>query len=156
LGVSAQDLPFKHYLSSKTSSTTTRYFVDKYPIFLRETNSNAPRSRASFCFVDEGAATLSGFETYLDQYAGLFRKLHDFELLYVASTTLLLAAAERRFSLFWNRVGGSVNGTEGRFAMRLIKHFEARSLFEKGEMDSFTKQKLIQFRNDREEFSESK
>src|SRR5216684_8354173 len=35
LGIALSALPYKRYLSLKTPSTTTRYFVDKYPIFLR-------------------------------------------------------------------------------------------------------------------------
>ena len=34
LGFPISALPYKRYISSNTPSTTTRYFVDKYPIFL--------------------------------------------------------------------------------------------------------------------------
>ena len=53
LGLAPSDLPDKRYVSLKTGSTTTRYFVDKYPIFLSDINLTAPPSAtACFCFVD--------------------------------------------------------------------------------------------------------
>ena len=153
LGIPLQSLPFKRYVAVKGKSTTTRYFVDKYPVFLSERETSEPRSKASFCYVDQGATTRMGFDTYLDQYAGLFLELADFELIYVADRDLLFAPAAQRFRAFWRRSGEAGNGTSGEVAGRLLQYFEARALFENGQMDSFTREKLIRFRNDREEFS---
>src|SRR5216684_1976810 len=95
LGISVSALPYKCYISLKTPSTTTRYFVDKFPIFFSETSPTEPRATANFCFVDEGSTTLSGFETYLGQYSALWLLLKDFEVVYVADTKRLYPAAER-------------------------------------------------------------
>jgi hypothetical protein len=72
LGIRIDSLPRKIYSSRKTESTTDRYFVDKFPIFL-ETSSRQPV--VSFCYVDEGVIATPGFETYLKQYMALFRAL---------------------------------------------------------------------------------
>ena len=46
-------------------------------------------------------STLSGFETYLEQYPALWRALKDFQVIYVADSKRLYQAAERRFAAFW-------------------------------------------------------
>ncbi len=151
LEIALSALPYKRYISLKTTATTTRYFVDKYPIFLSEVNLAAPPSvPASFCFVDQGSATLSGFETYLDQYSSLWRLLTNFHIIYVADTKRLFARAERCFFAFLGQLEGS--GDVG-LTNRMLQHFEARHLYEKGELASFSRNKLIQLRNETDEFS---
>ena len=149
LGIALSALPYKRYFSLKTTSTTTRYFVDKYPIFLSDINLSAP----AFCFVDQGAATLSGFETYLDQYSSLWRLLSDFHIIYVADTKRLFARAERCFFAFLSQLEGAGNDRDVRLSKRMLQHFEARRLYEKSELGSFSRAKLIQLRNETEEFS---
>jgi hypothetical protein len=153
LGVSLSTLPSKRYISLKTPSTTTRYFVDKYPIFLSETRPNQPRLRSCFCFVDEGSVTLAAFETYLQQYAGLWRALKDFQVIYVADSERLSQAAERRFAAFCGYLKSSESDPDARHAMRILEHFEARFQYEKGDFASFSREKLIRLRNESVEFS---
>ena len=153
LGISLSALPYKRYISLKTQSTATRYFVDKYPIFLNESSPTEPGSIPSFCFVDEGSVTLSGFERYLDQYSALWRVLKDFQVIYIAETRRLFRAAERRFSAFLSQLGGSQGKPESRLAKRMMEHFEARFLYEKGAFGSFSRDKLIRLRNEGVEFS---
>ncbi|OLD54496.1 MAG: hypothetical protein AUI64_04810 [Acidobacteria bacterium 13_1_40CM_2_64_6] len=156
LGIALSALPYKRYLSLKTPSTTTRYFVDKFPIFLGETSPTEPRSTANFCFVDEGSLTLSGFETYLGQYSALWLLLKGFQVIYVAETKRLYPAAERRFTAFQSQLKSSDYDPDARLAKRVIEHFEARFLYEKGDLGSFSRDKLIRLRNERVEFSEPK
>ena len=155
LEIPLADLPWKRYLSRKSASATTRYFVDKYPLFLKEP-STQESATLSFCFVDPGSTTLSSFETYLQQYASLWRHLKNFEVIYVADTPKLQAAAERRFRSFLNRFRGGDHGGETGFTQRLIEHFEARLLYEKGELDAFNRETLIRLRNETAEFSTPK
>ena len=77
-------LPAKLYRSANSRLTTTRYFVEKYPIFVGEATPPSPSPVGTFCFVDEGSASLSGFETFLDQYGRLFASLPQFRVIYVA------------------------------------------------------------------------
>ena len=156
LGIPLSDLPSKRYVSRKSASTTTRYFVDKYPIFLKEHGANQESTTVSFCFVDPGSTTLSSFETYLPQYASLWRHLKGFEVIYVADAPKLQAAAERRFGSFLNRFRAADHAGENGLTQRLIEHFEARFLYEKGEMDTFSREKLIRLRSETAEFSAPK
>jgi len=156
LGIALSALPYKRYLSLKTPSTTTRYFVDKFPIFLSETSATEPRSTTNFCFVDEGSTTLSGFETYLRQYSALWLLLKAFQVIYVADTKRLYPAAERRFAAFLSQLKSSDYDPDARLAKRMIEHFEARFLYEKGDLGSFSRDKLIRLRNEGVQFSEPK
>src|SRR5712692_8304105 len=156
LGIALSALPYKRYLSLKTPSTTTRYFVDKYPIFLRDMSPNEVRPEACFCFVDQGSATLSGFETYLHQYSALWRLLKNFRVIYVADAKRLFSAAERSFFAFVSQLEGSGNHTGTPLTKRMLEHFEARFLYEKGDLGSFSRDKLIRLRNETVEFSEPK
>jgi hypothetical protein len=80
LGIPLSDLPWKRYFSRKSRSTTTRHFIDKYPIFLKQSGEAECVATVSFCFVDPGSTTLAAFETYLEQYASLWRHLRAFEV----------------------------------------------------------------------------
>ena len=153
LGIQLSALPYKRYVSQKRPSTTTRYFVDKYPIFLSETTPTEPRLQPCFCFVDEGSATLSGFETYLQQYSALWRALREFQVVYVSDSRRLYQAAERRFAAFCGRLKNSQADPEARQAIRMLEHFEARFRYEKGDLASFSREKLVRLRNETLEFS---
>jgi hypothetical protein len=151
LGIAISCLPTKEYRSPRTGALTARYFVDKYPIFL----SGTP-AVVSFCFVDEGAASLAGFETYLDQYTGLFTALSCFELIYVAGSQALFQPAAQVFERFVCRLRMAA-GAEPTDPLlrRMLDHFAARSLFETNQLSSFDRDKLIRLRREQREFSGS-
>jgi hypothetical protein len=153
LGVSLGTFPYKRYISHKTPSSTTRYFVDKYPIFLSESNPNGLPLRSSFCFVDEGLTTLSSFETYLQQYSGSWRVLNEFQVIYAADSKRLFQAAERRFAAFCGQLKSSEFDPNARQGTRMLQHFDARFLYENGDFASFSREKLVRLRNETVEFS---
>jgi hypothetical protein len=154
LRIPLSDLPWKRYVSRKSRSTTTRYFVDKYPIFLQESGEAERAATVSFCFVDPGSTTLSSFETYLRQYASLWRHLRALEVVYVADIVRLQAAAKRRFKVFLGRSEDDPHAPETPIGKRLTEHFEARFLYERGDLSSFSREKLIRLRKETAEFSE--
>jgi hypothetical protein len=154
LQVPVAALPTKQYRAAKTGGITARYFVDKYPLFLSEKPVPGGSPVVSFCFVDEGQATLSHFETYLDQHGSLFSFLPQFCLVYVAANAAPFERAERMFERYltvWAELAG---GTAGRPEIRrLVRHFEARQQFEARHFASFDRGKLLRFRDERDEFS---
>lgn len=85
-------VPETVYRSRRGAPPTTRYFVDKNPVFLVEQNG-----KPGFAFVDEGMVTTDGFETWLKQYRPLFHSLPGFSVVYVASTAAHFGTAARRF-----------------------------------------------------------
>ena len=57
-------LPGKTYSASPAAAQTRRYFIEEYPILLDSTDDATP-PLASFCYVDEGVLSSSGFTTFL-------------------------------------------------------------------------------------------
>jgi hypothetical protein len=82
--------------------------------------------------------------------------LRAFEVVYVADVVRLQAAAERKFNAFLGLSGGAARATATPIGKRLIEHFEARFLYEQGDLSSFSREKLIRLRKETAEFSEPK
>jgi hypothetical protein len=96
LGVPKDDLPARVFEGGPCSQPVTRYFVDKFPLFLA-----APISGTSpvvtFSYVDSGSGSPRGFAAHLAAYQGLFRHLRSFRLLYIAPRATQFRRAEDRF-----------------------------------------------------------
>jgi hypothetical protein len=148
LKLDAAVLPAKLYRAAKSSLTTTRYFVEKYPIFI----SGVPPV-VTFCFVDEGALSISAFETFLEQYGRLFGALPEFDVAYVADTRRWFETAAHKFERF---VGRAQGGAPDPLIRRLLEYFEMRRLYESKQLSSFDRAKLIQLRQGQREFSGQK
>ena len=89
-------LPAKTYTSKLSRDSSLRFFVDRFPIFLRVASASTPR--LTFTYMDAGAATIQGFGTHLQAYRELLRRLPAFEFIYVAPTERFFAAAGSEFS----------------------------------------------------------
>jgi|SRR5579872_17403 len=152
LGIDMTDLPVKEFRSPTAEGSTSRYFIDKYPIFVPANAGEIPS--VSFTFIDEGVVTCSRFETYLRQYARLFSRLVRFAVIYVAASERPFPSAEKAFESFLSG-GGRRDPSDRGVAdpKRLAEYFAREHLWETGQLDSFGKAELIQLRNDREEFS---
>jgi len=152
LGVELGALPVKEFRLPKADDTTARFFVDKYPICVRE--EPAGPSQVSFCFIDEGFATCAHFEAYLRQYRSLFDCLANFELIYVAASQNLFWEAERLFLTFasgdWHGHSGNLNAVD---FPRLLEYFEDRKRAEAGNWQGLNRDRLIQLRADGQRFS---
>ena len=118
-------LPSKTYRSHRGSSSTVRYFVDRFPIFLRDPSVTSPV--VSFTYVDAGAQTLRGLNTHLESYAGLLRSASRFEFVYLAPTERSFRAAQVEFS----RVVLASKGVPLR--EQVLRYFELRKCWESGE-----------------------
>ena len=140
LGLKHTYLPQRTYQSRNGLTTTTRYFVDKFPVFLADA-SGAALPAVSFCYVDGSVGKPSGFSTYMGQYRALFGRLADVQVIYVAADQHLFPKAGRIFRRFYR------NGGE-----RLREHFRARDLFERRETTSFGKSRLDLLREELVEF----
>jgi hypothetical protein len=146
-------LPAKLYYGGKSDGRTARYFIDKYPIFLSQNPSTGDPPVVSFCFIDEGAATLSHFDTYLAQYARLFASLPEFRLVYVAASPTPFQAAERAFERLTARWQGPNAASLDPDIRRRLEHFEARQQYETKRFHAFDRARLIRFRNEQLEFA---
>jgi len=106
LGVPNEKLPAKVYRSRTSGSTTRRYFVDKFPISV-DGVPGRDRAVVSFCYVDEGVIATPSLETYLREYADLFRSLGSVRVVYVTTRSMGFAWVERAFRRFLDRSGQS-------------------------------------------------
>src|SRR6266508_830168 len=144
----------KGYQSTACGVTTTRYFVDKYPIFVTSKTQEGATPLTSFCFVDEGLVSLSRFETYLTQYGPLFESLSTFHLVYVAADRTHFSGARTMFERYLTRGSSGSNGRgSDREIERLLAYFKARRLYEQQQFASFDRSQLIGLREARDEFS---
>jgi hypothetical protein len=138
-------LPTRQYRAASGSSTTHRVFVDKFPISVRDGAAGV-----NFSYIDEGLHSTSGFEGYLLQYEALFREIPECRIVYVAVFPDQFSKATRVFERFV----ASRNGPpplDPRVG-RLLRYFRARNAYDLRDLKDFTQAKLIQFREDRNEF----
>jgi hypothetical protein len=142
-GVSIEHLPVRRYEPRGFGEATLRYFVDKLPICISG-GDDAPVVHV--VYVDEGAESLDGFETFLNQYRALFAAVGAFEVVYVASGSLWAQGAQR---VFTRRYGSFVDDAHA----RMLQFFEMRRKWEARDFSGFTTEKVIQFREEKQHFS---
>ena len=154
LKIDPSRLPAKLYLGSKSTETTARYFVEKYPVFIGPAPDRGGLPVVSFCFVDEGMVSLSRFETFLAQYGALFASLSEFQLIYVAASAAHFAGAQRMFERFVSQGTDGLNGAGNHGEIqRLLDYFRARRLYETKQFALFDRASLIALRDAQQRFS---
>jgi hypothetical protein len=96
LRVSRSVLPSRTYTSKVSLRSTTRYFVDRFPMCVDDPASPFPA--VTFTYLDPDFATLDGFTTHLRAYVSLFESLQRFELIYVNTSERAFPLARLDFS----------------------------------------------------------
>ena len=96
LGLGREYLPTKLYLGQRSSSVTSRYFVDKFPMF--RSRSSSPHSVVTFTYVAVDAENLTRFVTHLQTYLPLFRQLKQFNFLFISAQADQFLQAREIFS----------------------------------------------------------
>ena len=144
-------LPGKTYSANSPSGETRRYFIEKYPIFLDCVADGSP-PLASFCYVDEGVLSNSGFTSCLKRYGPLFAALARFRLVYVAAEHKPFRRAERAFDRFTEALANPEAATPGG---QMGEYFRLRRLFETRQYGQLNKAKLDRLRDLSERFQGS-
>ena len=135
LNIQKHYLPAKLYLGRKTSSTSVRYFVDKFPMFLC---SSSPV--VTFTYIHEGAAAFTDFVRHLENYLPLFRQISEFRLVYASRTDAQFEKATEIFaSLVKIPLESDVSGD-------LLRYFRVRKAWDEKQYAAVTDADLI-FRN---------
>lgn len=150
-GVDRALLPGKTYAANSLSEQTRRYFIEKYPIFLDRTDDAIP-ALASFCYVDEGVLSNSGFTSFLKRYGPLFAALARFRLVYVAAEHKPFRRAERAFDRFTEALANPEAATPGG---QMGEYFRLRRLFETRQYGQLNKAKLDRLRDLSQRFQHS-
>ncbi len=95
-GINRAQMPGKVYRGALGTTDATRYFVDKFPLFL--TNDEASSQPVvTFTFVDPGHANQLPFITHLDWYGTFFARLKQFHFVYVSPNRANFPKAETEF-----------------------------------------------------------
>jgi len=135
LNIQKHYLPARLYLGSKTSSTSVRHFVDKFPMFFVP-----PSPVVTFTYIHEGAAAFTDFVRHLESYLPLFRQLSEFRLVYVSRTDSHFGKATEIFSSLVKIP------LESDIASDLVHYFRVRKAWDEKQYGAVTDADLI-FRN---------
>ena len=126
LGISKECLPAKVYEGASPDQQTTRYFVDKFPLFLAAPLTGHPPV-VTFSYVDSGLERLSSFASHLATYGRLFQRLKTFRFLYIAAKEAYFLRAEDRFRSLIKRP------LETDWSNEVLKYFKIRKKWENHE-----------------------
>ncbi|SRR6266700_1848994 len=89
-------LPQKRFRSRVDQNLVTRYFVEKFPIFLEKPGD--PNSPVIFTYFEDGIPSLEGFSTYLNSYKPLLLRLSgNCKMIYAARSDTNFSKAETCF-----------------------------------------------------------
>ena len=145
-GIAREALPAKLFGNPGHSASVRRYFVERFPLFVRP-----GKNEVAFCYIDSGYETCSAFTTFLRSYAALFEALPSFELVYAGVPDMRIGEAEAIFRRVlaqgrpWLPQSSDVD--------RLLAYFRDRALFEKRETAGFDRPRLDRLRDDFDSFS---
>lgn len=121
LGIEKQFLPAKLYLGMRSPTITTRYFVDKFPMFLASTTDSPI---ITFTYISAGTEKLTAFLTHLHHYLPLFRSLQQFNFLFLSPCGPLFPKACALFSSLVK------DPLEAPIAEEISRYFQMRRLWE--------------------------
>lgn len=124
LGVAKEFLPGRLYEGGPGSRPTLRYFVDKFPLYIKSPLLGAPPV-VTMSFVDSGLGTIASFLTHLGAYRPLFRQLQAFRFLYISPTDAQFARATERFRSVVKQP------LESDMSSEILRYFQVRQRFEK-------------------------
>jgi len=135
LDIQRHYLPCRLYVGRKTSRSSVRYFVDKFPLFFAP-----PSTVVTFSYIHEGAAAFADFIHHLENYLPLFRQFSEFRLLYVSRTDTQFAKASEIFqSLVKIPLESDISND-------LLRYFRVRKAWDEKQYAAVTDADLI-FRN---------
>ena len=144
------DLPVRRYAARTSGACTDRYFVDKLPIFVAGSDPVSPLPVVHFAYVDEGAETLQGFETFLSQYHPLLTALQRFEVVFVAGNSAWFEKAAKSFSRF-----GGQSSPLAPEDFELLDFFQVRRKFEAKDYAGLDTDRIVQYREQKRRYADA-
>jgi hypothetical protein len=147
-GISLDQLPVRRYPAHHSSQVTDRYFVDKLPVYVSMPHS-LPTPVVHFAYVDEGAESLDGFDTFLRQYRDLCVALGHFEIVYVAAEPRWADKTRHVFERFYPAGGSALLPQQA----RMLAFFQTRRKFDTRQFSGLDAERIAQFREEKREFA---
>jgi len=135
LGIPLSVFPGHVYAGIKSLSTTKRYFVDRFPIFLIGTGSGLHGSKdlPTFTYCDCYGRDLKPFLHHLRSYQQFLLRLPRFEFIYASPDPAKFERARRVFDRLF-----SPEANESQKS--LIRYFVVRNLWEEQKYNSVTRE----------------
>jgi len=119
-GINRAQMPGKVYRGALGTTDATRYFVDKFPMFLTS-DEGSSKPVVTFTFVDPGHSTQRPFITHLDWYGTFFARLKRFHFVYVSPNRANFPKAETEFAK-------RVMTTPPNALRHVVRYFQLREL----------------------------
>lgn len=124
LSVPLPMLPGRIYPGLKSTKSTKRCFVDRFPVFIpRQENTFSLPAVVTFTYCDTADPSLLGYVTHLRSYEKLLRRLPDFNFIYASPDPKKFARARS----FFERLFRDPSRVDGH---RLRRYFELRMLWD--------------------------
>ena len=134
LGVPKDCLPTTVYeAKSGTTTSCTRYFVDKFPLHVGE-GEGGPS--VTFTYIDQGVISVGSFRTHLRRYRPLLERLSvPFRVVFAADTTAYFGRAAGIFD--------AVLAGDGDSREALLRYFRLRNAWEERRFKEFTPEDYV-------------
>ena len=152
LGIARDLLPQKTFRARLGGRSTTRYFVERQPLFV-DVKPASGASIPAFVFVDEGLVTASRFQRFLAEHTRLFNALEALTLVYAADSSRHFARAAAIAAHVLDANHNSSLPLDSPLDDALLAYFQLRKRFEDRALASFDREQLLQLRDARSRFS---
>ncbi len=124
LGLPLLVLPGRIYRGLKSTKSTKRCFVDRFPVFIpRHDNAFSMPPVVTFTYCDTASSSLFPYMTHLRNYEKFLRRLPDFNFIYASPDPGKFGRARSFFERLFSD-SGRVD------ARRLLRYFELRMLWD--------------------------
>lgn len=124
LGLPLPVLPGRVYRGLKSTQSTKRYFVDRFPVFIPSPgNAFSLPPVVTFTYCDTAGQSLVPYVTHLRNYEKFLRRLPDFNFIYASPEPRKFDRARSFFERMF-RDSGRVD------SRRLLRYFELRMLWD--------------------------
>jgi hypothetical protein len=151
LGIDRAWLPQRRYCGYRATAGTLQYFVEAAPMGLLHDSGSVPTLVCAF--IDDGTASVGGFETHLRDYRRLWVSVPRWRLVYIADTPRRLPDAEAAFRRVCAEPVGLPFGANRVDLPSLLDYFRLRGAYDAKRWASLDKAALDRFRDLRRRFA---
>lgn len=137
LGIPEALIPGRIYKGINPESTTKRFFVDRFPVFLSaESDGPDGQSVPTFTYCDPADRSLLHYITHLRTYEPFLRRLPDFEFIYAAPSPAKFQRADQFFrNLFDDNSPANSRSLNRYFRVRQLWAENQHSLLTRADRD---------------------
>jgi hypothetical protein len=150
LGIDRARLPQQRYLATRSGVITTRYFLEHAPIGVVADASDA--LSILFTYIDDGAVSIAGFESYLRRYARVFAALPGWQVVYVADTSRHMARAQAAFRRVYGHELAARPAADPTLVDTVLEYFRLSEIYAAKRWPELNKSRLDRLRELRQRF----